>query len=32
MDTGKGVLCERCWKIMYLPKVIISPSIQQPLP
>ncbi|KAF8508376.1 hypothetical protein JB92DRAFT_2640971, partial [Gautieria morchelliformis] len=20
MDTGKGVLCERCWKNMYLPK------------
>lgn len=23
MDTGKGVLCERCWKNMYLPKVIV---------
>ena len=24
MDAGKGVLCERCWKNMYLPKVILS--------
>ena len=30
MDAGKGVLCERCWKNMYLPKVFYFMSFNNP--